>query len=48
MPNFKAEKNVYSLAQNVVVVYIAHFALRDNCEGTQFFVLLIRLNYTKP
>ncbi len=30
----------------LVLVYIANFALRDNCEGVNFF-LLIRLNYIK-
>ncbi len=30
------------------LVYIANFALHDNCEGGGIFVLLIRLNYIKP
>ncbi len=38
MPNFTAEKKyVYSLVQKVVEVYIANFALCDNCEGGEFF-----------
>ncbi len=48
MPNFTAEKKyVYSLVQKVILAYIANFALHDNCEGGDFF-LLIRLNYIKP
>ncbi len=37
MPNFTAEKNVYSLVQKIILVYIANFALHDNCEGGDFF-----------
>ncbi len=32
MPNFTAEKSDYSLVQKGFSVYIANFALRDNCE----------------
>ncbi len=33
MPNFTAEKkHVYSLVQKVILVYIANFDLRYNCE----------------
>ncbi len=47
MFNFTAEKkNVYSLVQKVDFVYIANFALHDNCDF--FILLLIRLNYIKP
>ncbi len=38
MPNFTAEKNVYSLVQKVVLVYIANIVLYDNCEGVKFFL----------
>ncbi len=37
MANFTAEKNVYSLVQKVVLIYIAKFALRDNSEAGAFF-----------
>ncbi len=38
MANFTAEKkHVYSLVQKNILVYIANFALRDNCEGGEFF-----------
>ncbi len=38
MPNFTAAKNsVYSLVQKVFLLYIANFALYDNCEGGEFF-----------
>ncbi len=30
MPNFTAEKYVYSLVKKVVLVYIANFDLREN------------------
>ncbi len=33
MPNFTAEKNVYSLVQKMILGYIANFALHDNCES---------------
>ncbi len=34
MPNFIAEKkHVYSLVQKKILIYIANFALHDNCEG---------------
>ncbi len=47
-PTLQQKKYVYSLVQKVVLVYIANFALHDNCEGGDFFLLLIRLNYSKP
>ncbi len=37
MPNFTAEKYVYSLVQKVDFVYIANFALHDNCERGAIF-----------
>ncbi len=38
MPNFTAEKkHVYSLVQKIILIYIANFALHDNCEGGEFF-----------
>ncbi len=37
MPNFTAEKkHVYNLVQKMILVYIANFALPDNCEGGEF------------
>ncbi len=40
MPNLTAEKKyVYSLVQKVFLVYIANFALRDNCEEVYLFKL---------
>ncbi len=44
MPNFTAQF-FFSLVQKVI---LASFALRDNCEGGAFFLLLICLNYIKP
>ncbi len=39
MPNFTAEKkNIYSLVQKMILIYIANFALHDNCEGVNFFI----------
>ncbi len=38
MPNFTAEKKVYSLVQKNILVYIANFALHDNCERGDFFL----------
>ncbi len=40
MPKFTARKKniyIYNLVQKVVLVYIANFALHDNCEGGEFF-----------
>ncbi len=37
MANFTAEFFFYSLVQKVVLVYVANFALLDNCEGGEFF-----------
>ncbi len=37
MANFTAEKkNVYSLVQKIMLIYIANFALHYNCEGGEF------------
>ncbi len=30
------KKNVYGL-QKIILIYIANFALHDNCEGGEFF-----------
>ncbi len=38
MPNFKAEKNMFTASfKKCILVYIANFALHDNCEGGEFF-----------
>jgi len=38
MSNFTAEKNMFTAWwQIVVLVYIANFALHDDCEGGEFF-----------
>ncbi len=38
MPNFTAEKkHVYSLVQKNILIYIANFALHDNCDRGEFF-----------
>ncbi len=29
-------KHVYSLVQNIILIYIANFALYDNCDGVNF------------
>ncbi len=39
MPNFTAEKkHVYCLVQKIILIFIANFALYDNCEGGEFFI----------
>ncbi len=39
MPNFTAEKkHVYSLVQKIILIYMANFALHDNCEGGWIFL----------
>ncbi len=38
IPNFTAEKkHVYSLVQKIILIYIANFALYDNCDGGEFY-----------
>ncbi len=32
----------------MILIYIANFALHDNCEGGEFFLELICLNYIEP
>ncbi len=34
---YSSKKYVYNLVQKVVLVYIANFALRDNCGGGGIF-----------
>ncbi len=36
-PTLQQKKYVYSLVPKVVLVHVANFALRDNCEGSDFF-----------
>jgi len=47
MSNFTAEKkNIFTAWWPIVfLVYIANFALHDDCEGGEFFLQLICLNY---
>jgi len=47
IPNFTTEKkHVYSLEQKVVLVFIAYFALHDNCEGAELFFESLCLLFT--
>ncbi len=42
-PTLQQEKVYLQPGTNVVLVYISNFALHDNCEGGEFFLLLIPL-----
>lgn len=36
-PTLHQKKHIYSLIQKIILVYIANFALCDNCKGSEFF-----------
>ncbi len=38
-PTLQQKKNMFiSLVQKIILIYIANFALNDNCEGVKCFI----------